>query len=52
MDAKIPLIDGTDFYFLSALKIQQELVKLNDRDKEIMTLRYGLFGKKELKEMY
>lgn len=25
MDAKIPLIDGTDFYFLSALKIQQEL---------------------------
>ena len=25
MDAKIPLIDGTDFYFLSTLKIQQEL---------------------------
>ena len=28
--------------------LYQELTKLNDRDKEIMTLRYGLFGKKEM----
>ena len=28
--------------------LYQELVKLNDRDKEIMTLRYGLLGKKEM----
>lgn len=28
--------------------LYQELSKLNDRDKEIMTLRYGLFGKKEM----
>ena len=27
--------------------LYQELVKLNDRDKEIMSLRYGLFNKKE-----
>ena len=28
--------------------LYQELIKLNERDKEIMTLRYGLFGKKEM----
>lgn len=28
--------------------LYQELTNLNDRDKEIMTLRYGLFGKKEM----
>ena len=28
--------------------LYEELTKLNDRDKEIMTLRYGLFGKKEM----
>ena len=28
--------------------LYQELTKLNGRDKEIMTLRYGLFGKKEM----
>jgi len=28
--------------------LYQELTKLNNRDKEIMTLRYGLFGKKEM----
>ena len=28
--------------------LYQELVKLNDRDKEIMSMRYGLFGKKEM----
>ena len=28
--------------------LYQELSNLNDRDKEIMTLRYGLFGKKEM----
>lgn len=28
--------------------LYQELTKLNDRDKEIMSLRYGLFGKKEM----
>jgi len=28
--------------------LYQELTRLNDRDKEIMTLRYGLFGKKEM----
>ena len=28
--------------------LYQELTKLNDRDKEIMTLRYGLYGKKEM----
>ena len=27
--------------------LYQELVKLNERDKEIMSLRYGLFNKKE-----
>ena len=27
--------------------LYQELIKLNDRDKEIMSLRYGLFNKKE-----
>ena len=28
--------------------LYQELEKLNDRDKQIMSLRYGLFGNKEL----
>ena len=28
--------------------LYEELTKLNDRDKEIMTLRYGLFNKKEM----
>lgn len=28
--------------------LYQELVKLNDRDKEIMSMRYGLLGKKEM----
>ncbi|MBR6690096.1 MAG: RNA polymerase sporulation sigma factor SigK [Bacilli bacterium] len=28
--------------------LYQELTRLNDRDKEIMSLRYGLFGKKEM----
>ena len=28
--------------------LYQELTKLNDRDKEIMTLRYGLYGNNEL----
>ena len=28
--------------------LYQELEKLNDRDKEIMIMRYGLFGKKEM----
>jgi len=28
--------------------LYEELVKLNERDKEIMTLRYGLLGKKEM----
>lgn len=28
--------------------LYQELAKLNDRDKEIMIMRYGLFGKKEM----
>ena len=28
--------------------LYEELVKLNPRDKEIMTLRYGLLGKKEM----
>lgn len=28
--------------------LYQELVKLNSRDKEIMSMRYGLFGKKEM----
>ena len=28
--------------------LYEELTKLNDRDKEIMTLRYGLFGRKEM----
>ena len=28
--------------------LYQELTKLNDRDREIMILRYGLFGKKEM----
>ena len=28
--------------------LYEELVKLNDRDKEIMSLRYGLFNKKEM----
>ncbi len=28
--------------------LYQELSKLNTRDKEIMTMRYGLFGKKEM----
>lgn len=28
--------------------LYEELVKLNSRDKEIMTMRYGLFGKKEM----
>lgn len=28
--------------------LYQELTKLNDRDKEIMTMRYGLFNKKEM----
>ncbi len=28
--------------------LYQELTKLNDRDREIMTLRYGLLGKKEM----
>ena len=28
--------------------LYEELVKLNSRDKEIMSMRYGLFGKKEM----
>ena len=28
--------------------LYEELTKLNDRDKEIMTLRYGLFNKREM----
>ena len=30
------------------IKIYEEIDKLNDRDKQIMILRYGLFGKEEM----